>query len=138
MKSKAKTKDKTTAKTTKRKDVNQKQVKETKKALGKFFTSGVISFMIDEAIAVTKGEQDSLATKDMTVRGQLWDIAEKMLIKESELMHIKAQSTRDLITAVCEGRMTLQDAEKLSSIMHNEWEQTELPKLLEKFEALQK
>lgn len=94
-------------------------------------------FLIDEYTSVIKGEGD-FSSNSVKAREDVFDILKEVILKESDTKKIIATSTESVLKLLRRGKITLEEAERLMKIMQTDFEITELPKLLEKFESLNK
>ena len=108
-----------------------------KKYIDLFLETGVLETIITETAQVVKGEREYYSSKDGKMRFEIWEIVKSMIINSSENMKAELSTTRDVIKAVTEGKITVSEGEKLINMLKADFEINELPKLIAKIDELE-
>jgi len=63
----------------------------------------------------------------------VWEALVPIIHKESDTVQIQAKTTEDIISAVCEGKITFRETEKLMALLREQQDIELLPELINKF-----
>jgi hypothetical protein len=93
--------------------------------------------LIDEYVGASLGKSQ-LSSNDATARSEVWSLLRDILVNADDLKKVSASNTKSVLRLLRRGKITIDEAERLMRIMQTDFEVTELPALLEKFESLNK
>ncbi|OOZ38180.1 hypothetical protein [Solemya elarraichensis gill symbiont] len=91
--------------------------------------------LIDEYINASLGKSE-LRSTNSGAREEVWDALKQIILKASDVVKLHAESTKDVLSLLGDGKLSLNDAERLMKIMGTHQEATELTELLEKVDEL--
>ena len=81
--------------------------------------------------------QESLSKKENELLKLVWPTLSSILVQSGEVNKIDAKTAQDVLKAVSQGKLSLPQAREFMALLQTKQEIEELPKLLEKLEALE-
>lgn len=92
--------------------------------------------VMDAYIDVACGNGAMKGNKE--IYGKVWDVLSQVILQADDMRIIHVRSNADILKLLRRGKITVDEAERLMSVMQKMFEMEQLPELLEKFESLQK
>jgi len=94
-------------------------------------------WVIEKYIETAKDKSVENEPQARKAQKDIWDAVIPMLQTTGDIQRIRAASTGDIFNMLKRGKVTIAEAERLMNMAHKEFEMTQLPEMLDKFESLQ-
>lgn len=107
-----------------------------KDLMKQFSDSGVLEFVLDEVVAVTKGEKKDYSCMHNNTRERMLNLLFSALADYIKITNLEVNNTADILQLLKDGVISIDEVKTLMEALRTRMEADILPSLEEKVDAL--